>query len=253
MAWIGENPRSQARARVFPGARPWTGAPAGISDSTSARAFLQRVYLFMSLGLATTGVVALGVVSSPAALSFIFGNPLVFYGLMIAELLLVMAFAPVAARASSGVATAMFFGYAALSGVTFSVIFLRYTLGSIGGTFVITGGMFAALSGYGAVTKRDLSSLGSFCFMGLIGLVIASVVNIFLGSTMLYWLTTFVGVIVFTGLTAYDTAKLKQLGGQLEGREAVTKGALQGALVLYLDFINLFLMLLRLLGNRRRD
>jgi len=253
MAWIGENPRTDARSRVFPGARPWTGTSAGISDSTSARAFLQRVYLFMSLGLATTGVVALGVVSSPAALSFIFGNPLVFYGLMIAELLLVMAFAPVAARASTGVATAMFFGYAALSGVTFSVIFLRYTLGSIGGTFIITGGMFAALSGYGAVTKRDLSSLGSFCFMGLIGLVIASVVNIFLGSTMLYWLTTFVGVIVFTGLTAYGTAKLKALGGQLEGREALTKGALQGALVLYLDFINLFLMLLRVLGNRRRD
>jgi len=253
MAWIGENPRSQARASVFPGARAWTGA----SDQTAVRAFLQRVYLFMSLGLVTTGVVALGVVSSPAALSFIFGNPLVFYGLMIAELLLVMAFAPVAARASSGVATAMFFGYAALSGVTFSAIFLRYTLGSIGGTFVVTGGMFAALSGYGAVTKRDLSSIGSFCFMGLIGLVIASVVNIFLGSTMLYWLTTFVGVIVFTGLTAYDTAKLKELGGQLaaeaNGREALTKGALQGALVLYLDFINLFLMLLRVFGGRRRD
>jgi len=234
----------------------WTGASDRL-DQASARTFLQRVYLFMSLGLVTTGVVALGVVSSPAALSFIFGNPLVFYGLMIAELLLVMAFAPAAARVSAGTATAMFFGYAALSGVTFSVIFLRYTLGSIGGTFVITGGMFAALSAYGVLTKRDLSSLGSFCFMGLIGLVIASVVNIFLGSSMLYWLTTFVGVIVFTGLTAYDTAKLKELGGQLaaeaNGREALTKGALQGALVLYLDFINLFLMLLRVFGGRRRD
>src|SRR6185436_321599 len=107
--------------------------------------------------------------------------------------LLVMAFAPVAARVSAGVASAMFFGYAALSGVTFSVIFLRYTAGSIGSTFIVTGGMFAALSVYGATTKRDLSSLGSFCFMGLIGLILASVVNIFLGSTLLYWMTTFVG------------------------------------------------------------
>jgi FtsH-binding integral membrane protein len=249
MAWIGtnQNQSSQSRAQVFPGARV---VP---RSDEAARSFLQRVYLFMSLGLAVTGLVALGIVSSPAALSFIFGNRMVFFGLMIAELLLVMAFAPVAARVSAGTATAMFFGYAALSGVTFSVIFLRYTLGSIGSTFIITGGMFAALSGYGAVTKRDLTSLGSFCFMGLVGLVIASVVNIFLGSTMLYWLTTFVGVIVFTGLTAYDTAKLKDLGGQIEGREAETKGALQGALILYLDFINLFLMLLRILGGRRRD
>jgi FtsH-binding integral membrane protein len=249
MAWIGSNQTNQARAQVFPGGRVGTRD----RDDEAVRGFLQRVYLFMSLGLGTTGLVALAIVSSPAALAFIFGNQMVFFGLMIAELLLVMAFAPVAARVGAGAATAMFFGYAALSGVTFSVIFLRYTMGSIGSTFVITAGMFAALSGYGAVTKRDLASLGSFCFMGLVGLVIASIVNIFLGSTMLYWLTTFVGVIVFTGLTAYDTARLKELGAQIEGRDARTKGALQGALILYLDFINLFLMLLRILGNRRRD
>lgn len=249
MAWIGSNQGNQTRTQAFPGAR----YTASTRDEAASRAFLQRVYLFMSLGLATTGVIALGVASSPAALAFIFGNPIVFFGLMIAELLLVMAFAPVAARVGTGAATAMFFGYAALSGVTFSAIFLRYTMGSIGSTFVITGGMFAALSGYGALTKRDLSSIGSFCFMGLVGLVIASVVNIFLGSTMLYWLTTFVGVIVFTGLTAYDTAKLKELGAQIDGRDAQTKGALQGALILYLDFINLFLMLLRIFGGRRRD
>jgi FtsH-binding integral membrane protein len=249
MAWIGSNQGNQSRAQVFPGVR-YTATG---TDEAASRAFLQRVYLFMSLGLATTGLIALGIASSPAALAFIFGNPMVFFGLMIAELLLVMAFAPIAARVGTGAATAMFFGYAALSGVTFSAIFLRYTMGSIGSTFVITGGMFAALSGYGALTKRDLSSVGSFCFMGLVGLVIASIVNIFLGSPMLYWLTTFVGVIVFTGLTAYDTAKLKQLGAQIEGRDAQTKGALQGALILYLDFINLFLMLLRILGGRRRD
>ena len=132
---------------------------------------------------------------------------------------------------------------------------MRYTAGSIGGTFLVTGGMFAGLSAYGAITRRDLSSLGSFCMMGLLGLVVASVGNLFLGSSALYWLTSFMGVIVFTGLTAYDTAKLKELGTRAQGSggEASTKAALQGALVLYLDFINLFLMLLRLFGGRRRD
>lgn len=207
----------------------------------------------MSLGLATTGLVALAVVSSPAAMAMIFGNPMLFFGLVIAELVLVFAFAPIATRVSAAVATAMFFGYAALSGVTFSVIFLRYTAGSIGGTFVITGGMFAGLSAYGAISKRDLTSIGSFCIMGLWGLVLGSIVNVFLGSPMLYWLTTFMGVIVFTGLTAYDTGKLKQLGAHAGAGEARTKLALQGALILYLDFINLFLMLLRVFGGRRRD
>jgi uncharacterized protein len=242
MAWIGSN---QTGAQFVPRVR------VAAASNEVARAFLQRVYLLMSLGLATTGLVALAVASSPAALSLVFGNRAVFLGLILAELLLVMAFVPVAARVSAATAGLMFFGYAALSGVTFSVIFLRYTAGSIGSTFVIAGGMFAALSAYGAITKRDLSSIGSFCFMGLIGLVIASIVNLFLASPMLYWLTTFVGVIVFTGLTAYDTARLKALAGQLEAGDARTKGALQGALILYLDFINLFLMLLRIFGRRR--
>ena len=206
----------------------------------------------MSTGLGVTGLVALAVASSPAALQFIFGNPMVYIGLMIAELLLVVAFVPIAARVSAATAAMMFFGYAALSGVTFSVIFMRYTAGSIGSTFVVTGGMFAGLSVYGAVTKRDLTSLGSFCIMGLWGLILGSIVNIFLGSPMLYWLTTFAGVIVFTGLTVYDTAKLKALGAHVEAGEAQTKMALQGALILYLDFINLFLMLLRIFGGRRR-
>jgi FtsH-binding integral membrane protein len=245
MAWIGAR---ETAAGAVPGARVR-------SDSDAvARAFLQRVYLFMSLGLAATGVVALVVASSPAALAFVFGTPFVFMGLLLAELVLVAAFSAVAARVSAATAGLMFFGYAALSGVTFSAIFIRYTAGSIASTFLVTGGMFAALSVYGFVTRRRLDSLGSFCFMGLIGLVIASVVNIFLGSSMLYWLTTFVGVIVFTGLTVYDTARLKQLGSAADPGEAQSKLALQGALVLYLDFINLFLMLLRLFGTgRRRD
>lgn len=243
MAWVTSNP-----TRV--------GAPRtsfGSLDVEASRSFLQRVHLFMSLGLGTTGLVAALVASSPAAMALVFGNPVIFPVLLVAELVLVLAFAPVAARVSSGTAAAMFFGYAALSGVTFSTIFLRYTAGSIGATFLVTGGMFAGLSIYGATTKRDLSSIGSFCMMGLWGLILGSIVNIFLGSPMLYWLTTFAGVIVFTGLTAYDTAKLKALGAQAGDGEAHTKLALQGALVLYLDFINLFLMLLRIFGNRRRD
>ena len=244
MAWVGTNPARVGTARTSFG---------GTLTGEASRTFLQRVHLFMSLGLGTTGLVALFVASSPSALAVVYGNALVFPALLIAELLLVVAFAPVAARVSPSTAAAMFFGYAALSGVTFSAIFLRYTAGSIGGTFVITGGMFAGLSIYGATTKRDLSSIGSFCMMGLWGIILASIVNIFLGSPMLYWLTTFAGVIVFTGLTAYDTAKLKALGAQAGDGEAHTKLALQGALVLYLDFINLFLMLLRIFGNRRRD
>jgi FtsH-binding integral membrane protein len=242
MAWIGPN---QSRAQAVP-AGPMVG-----TGEEAARTFVQRVYRYMSLGLAITGVVALAVVSSPAAMQFIFGNPLVLVGAVLLELGLVFAFTPVARRASAAVTAAMFFAYAAVSGITFSVIFLRYTAGSIGSTFLVTAGTFAVVSGYGAATKRDLSSLGSFCFMGLVGLVLASIVNIFLGSPMLYWLTTFAGVIVFTGLTAYDTAKLKEIGAMGAQGEAQTKSALHGALVLYLDFINLFIYLLRLLGRRR--
>ena len=241
MAWVGTNQARVGAAR----------ASFGTLSADASRAFLQRVHLFMSLGLACTGLVALAVVSSPSAMALIFGNPVVFPVLLIAELLLVVAFAPIASRVSAGTAAAMFFGYAALSGVTFSVLFLRYTAGSIGSTFLITGGMFAGLSVYGATTKRNLDSVGSFAMMGLWGLILASIVNIFLGSPMLYWLTTFMGVVVFTGLTAYDTAKLKNLGAMAGDGEAYTKLALQGALVLYLDFINLFLMLLRIFGNQR--
>jgi FtsH-binding integral membrane protein len=244
MAWV--NTRPDRRAAV-------SAASFGGLSTEASRAFLQKVHFFMSLGLGTTGLIALAVVASPSAMALIFGNPVVFPVLLIAELVLVIAFAPVAARVSASAAAAMFFAYAALSGVTFSAIFLRYTAGSIGATFLVTGGMFAGLSVYGATTKRDLSSVGSFAMMGLWGIILASIVNIFLGSPMLYWLITFAGVIVFTGLTAYDTAKLKALGANAGSGEAYTKLALQGALILYLDFINLFLMLLRLFGNRRND
>ena len=210
----------------------------------------------MAAGLGITGVVALAMAASPAAMSFIFGGRWVLMGLIGAELLLVFAFARVAARASAGAAGLMLLAFAVLNGVTMASIFLVYTRGSIGSTFLVTGGMFAALAAYGTATKRDLSSLGSFAMMGLVGLVIASLVNVFLGSPMLNWLTTFVGVIVFVALTIYDTAKLKAIAAQSvgQGPGVETKLALQGALSLYLDFINLFLILLRIFGGgRRRD
>ena len=250
MAWVAPetNTKTGTMGRGG-GARSST-----IADSV-AQSFLTRVYTFMALGLGITGIVAIGVASSPQAMAFIFGGRWVLMGLILAELALVVAFAPVAARASAGVATLMLLAYSALNGVTMASIFLIYTRASIGSTFLVTGGTFAALAAYGTLTKRDLSSLGSFAMMGLVGLVIASVVNLFLGSPMLYWLTTFVGVLVFVGLTVYDTAKLKALAAASagQGQQAETKLALQGALTLYLDFVNLFLMLLRIFGGRRRD
>jgi FtsH-binding integral membrane protein len=250
MAWVG---RTESKAATFPSGRVRGGGgwgEASVSDDVT-RAFLQRVYMFMGVGLAVTGLIALSVASSPAALALVFGNRLVYWGLIIAQLGLVVAFSARATSVSSGTAGLMFFSYAALTGVTLASIFIQFTGGSIASTFFITGGMFAALSFYGVTTKRSLDSVGSFAFMGLIGLIIASVVNIFLKSTMLYWLTTFVGVLVFTGLTAYDTAKLKALAAEVGGGNQVTQWALRGALTLYLDFINLFLLLLRLFGRRR--
>jgi hypothetical protein len=211
-------------------------------------AFFRRVYAFMSLGLTATGVTAMLVASSEAALQLIVGNRIVFYGLLLAELVMVWSFSAALKRVSTATAGAMFFAYAILNGLTLSVIFLAYTGGSIASTFFVTAGAFAGLSAFGYATKRDLTGVGSFAMMGLFGLIIAMVVNLFLQSPMLYWLATFMGVIIFTALAAYDTQKIKQLN---VGGEAGDKGAIFGALILYLDFINLFLFMLRLLGRRK--
>ncbi|MEP7121017.1 MAG: Bax inhibitor-1/YccA family protein [Byssovorax sp.] len=211
-------------------------------------AFFRRVYAFMALGLTATAVTAMLVASSEEAVRFIVLNRPVFYGLLIAELAMVWGFTALVNRISTVAAGAMFFTYAIMNGLTLSVIFLVYTGESLASTFFITAGSFGALSAYGYATKRDLTGVGSFAMMGLFGLIIASVVNLFLQSTMIYWLTTFMGVIVFTALTAYDTQKIKQLNQEGEAGE---KGAIFGALILYLDFINLFLFLLRLLGRRK--
>jgi FtsH-binding integral membrane protein len=209
---------------------------------------LRQVYAWMGAGLAITAFMALVTLSSPEVLKAITGNRLVFYGLMIGELALVFTLSGAINRLSATTATLLFIAYSALNGVTLSIVALVYTADSIASTFVITAGMFGAMSLFGYMTKRDLTSWGSFLFMGLIGVVIASVVNIFVGSSAVSWVISGIGVIVFTGLSAYDTRKIKEMA--LQGTEG-RKPAILGALTLYLDFINLFLMLIRFTGNRR--
>ena len=206
---------------------------------------MRGVYGWMGGGLALTALVSLLTVSSPALLQAILGNRILFYALILGELGLVVAISGAINRISASTASLLFLAYAALNGLTMSTIFVAYTSSSIASTFVITSGMFGAMSLYGYATKSDLTSWGSFLFMGLIGMVIASVVNIFLHSSMIYWVVSLCGIIVFTGLTAYDTQNIKNMGN------TGPKGAILGALRLYLDFINMFLLMLRLLGDRR--
>ncbi|HEX9777871.1 MAG TPA: Bax inhibitor-1/YccA family protein [Geopsychrobacteraceae bacterium] len=223
-----------------------------IATATVADGFLARVYGWMTAGLALTALASMFTLSSEALLQLIFGNRMVFYGLIIAELGLVVALSAAINRISAATATLLFLVYSALNGVTFAAIFLIYTQSSIASTFFVASGTFAAMSCYGYLTKRDLTGWGSFLFMGLIGIIIASLVNIFLHSEMIYWITSYIGVFVFVGLTAYDTQKIKQIGqAGFADAEQQKKSAILGALRLYLDFINLFLMLLRVMGNRR--
>jgi FtsH-binding integral membrane protein len=222
----------------------------GTSAGVVAR-FMNNVYAWMAAGLALTAVVAWMVAHNAQALSAIF-NTGTFIFLILAQLGLVMAISYATNKISTGVATALFLLYAALNGLLFSVIFLTYSLGSIGFAFAITAGMFGGMSVIGYVTKMDLTSFRGFFIMGLIGIVIASVVNIFMHSTPLYWLITYATVALFLGLTAYDTQKLKEIAYATEGNpHLANRLAINGALALYLDFINLFLMMLRILGNRR--
>jgi len=224
------------------------------STTEASTIFLAKVFNWMAIGLGLTGLAAFLTVNSQAALQFIFGNKMVFYGLILGELGLVFYLSARIERISAQAATGLFVVYSTLNGVTLSAILLIYTMTSVAATFFVTAGMFGAMAVYGFVTKKDLSSWGSFLFMGLIGIIIASVVNIFLGSSMMSWMISGIGVLVFTGLTAYDVQKITRIGaaGIMDGGEsAIRKGAIMGALALYLDFINLFLMLLRFMGNRR--
>jgi hypothetical protein len=231
--------------------------PPQILSQAAAQAstmFLAKVFNWMAAGLGLTALTAFLVANSATAQQLIFGNKMVFYGLIIGELGMVIYLSARLAKISAGQATAMFLLYSALNGATLSVILMLYTATSVASAFVVAAGMFGAMAIYGTVTKKDLTSLGSFMFMGLIGIVIAGVVNLFLRSPAVSWVVSAIGVIVFTGLTAYDVQKISRYGatGVMNGGEAaIRKGAIMGALNLYLDFINLFLSLLRLMGDRR--
>ena len=214
--------------------------------------FVRSVFAWMFVGLALTGVAALYTAGSPSLLKAIFGNKLVFYALVFGELGLVIAISGAINRLSATAATGLFLLYSAVNGVTLASIFLVYTGGSIAATFFVSAATFGAMSAYGYLTKKDLTSWGSFLFMGLIGVVIASLVNMFLHSPMVAWVASVCGVIVFVGLTAYDTQKIKALGAAGIGDEqSQRKASILGALTLYLDFINIFLLLLNLFGRRR--
>jgi FtsH-binding integral membrane protein len=216
--------------------------------------FIRSVYNWMAIGLALTGFVAYYVSNSQTMQNIIFGNPMVFYGLIIGELVMVFYLSARVNKMQASTATALFVLYAALNGATLSAVFLAYTKSSITSTFFVCAGTFVAGSVYGWTTKKDLTSFGSFLFMGLIGIIIASVVNLFLKSSGMSMIISYIGVFLFIGLTVYDTQRLKNMAlTQPAGLEAgvVRKGAIIGALSLYLDFINLFLMLLRIMGDRR--
>ncbi|MEY4475223.1 MAG: hypothetical protein RL248_990, partial [Pseudomonadota bacterium] len=218
--------------------------------SSGIQAYMAQVYGWMTCGLLLTAVVAWYAANTPAILNLIFSSQITFFGLIIVQLGLVFVISGMVNRLSGSMATSLFMLYSALTGLTISSIFIMYTSSSIASTFLIAAGMFGAMSFYGYTTKRDLSGMGSMLFMGLIGIVLASIVNIWLKSTALMWAVTYIGVLVFVGLTAYDTQKLKNMGSQLDAndKDSFRKYSIVGALTLYLDFINLFLMLLRIFG-----
>ncbi len=228
-------------------------AEATVSRTEFLNAFMRSVYNWMGIGLVVTAAASFYTLSNGALLEAIVMNKIVFFGLLIAELGLVFAISGLISRLSAAMATGLFVLYSVLNGVTLSVYALVYTSSSIAGAFVTAAGMFIAISIYGLITKRSLTSVGSFCAMGLIGVLIAMVVNFFLQSTMMNFIISCVGVVVFVGLTAYDTQKLRDMGesAPMDDATAIRRGVILGALTLYLDFINLFIMLLRLMGDRK--
>ncbi len=223
---------------------------ASVQAAEQATAFLRSVYGWMCAGLAVTAVVAFAVAGSPAVLRALVGNQLLFWGLVLGELGLVFYLSARAATLAPRTAAALFVVYSALNGVTLSFVLLLYTGTSVATTFVVTAGMFGAVAVYGSTTKRSLAGAGQFFFMGLVGLVLASLVGLFWHNDALQFLISVVGVIVFTGLTAWDAQRLRQMALGLPAG-AVGSYAVVGALSLYLDFINLFLFLLRFTGSRR--
>ncbi|MGA3066065.1 MAG: Bax inhibitor-1/YccA family protein [Tepidisphaeraceae bacterium] len=247
MSSFGRSPYSQQQSGVNPLDYAYAdGSPA-------VAAFFNAVYLWMTVGLALTGSIAWWVSTKPAILASVFKGPTLII-LFIAEILLVGVISAAVQRISASVATLLFLVYSALNGFTLSGIFVAYSLPSLAGAFIASAVMFGAMSLYGKFTGSDLTGMGKIAFMGLIGIIVASVVNIFLQSPALVWIVSYVGVAVFLGLTAYDTQRLKQVAISTSGDAAMAgRYAINGALMLYLDFLNLFLMLVQIMGNSRRN
>jgi len=221
-------------------------------EAISERSFLSQVYLWMAMGLAMTGLVAGWMALTPSVVVALMRNSFLLIVLLLAQLGIVFWLSSRIMSLTLTGATIGFGIYATLNGVLFSSLFLVYTGASIASTFIVTAGTFGAVSLYGFTTKRDLSSVGSFCFMALVGMILASLVNWLLKSPALYWIITYAGIAIFIGLTAYDTQRLKAIHEQgFNSADTMKKAALVGALKLYLDFINLFLLLLRVMGRRK--
>nr|WP_129020617.1 Bax inhibitor-1/YccA family protein [Edaphocola flava] len=220
-----------------------------VIDQQYVAKYVTKVYGWMFLALTITAAVAFFTVTNPTILAALIKNPFIFFGLFLGQILLVGYLSLRVQKMSVGTATFIFLAYAALTGLTISTIFLRYSGATLMSAFGTTAVTFGVMSLIGYFTKQDLTSFGRIMLMALVGVIIASIVNIFLGSSMLYWIISYVGVAVFVGLIAYDTQKIKALA-LLDSEEARQKGAIMGALTLYLDFINLFLMLLRIFGRR---
>ena len=222
-----------------------------LSMSAAFPALMRKVYVWMSLALVLTGVTAYGVATSPGVLNAIFNNQILFWGLVIAEFALVIGISAAIHKLSLTTATLMFVLYSVINGAVLSSIFLIYTMLSIASVFFITAGTFAVMAFIGYTTKKDLTSMGKILFMALIGIIIATIVNIFLKSSGLEMIVSYLGVLIFVGLTAYDSQKIKNMLLMApDAGEGAQKLALLGALTLYLDFINLFIYLLRIFGRR---
>lgn len=235
------------------------GQAAAADIDVGLRQYMLRVYNLMASGLALTGIIAYVGANTPAIINMLYvagpGGVLqptgLAYIVMFSPLAFVLALSFGINKMQASTAQAVFWAFAGVMGLSLSSIFLTYTGASIARVFFITAGTFAGMSLYGYTTKRDLTGIGSFLFMGLIGIIIASIVNMFLQSSAMHFVISVVGVLVFVGLTAYDTQKIKSLYLEADGTEVMSKKAIMGALTLYLDFINLFIMLLRLFGERR--
>ncbi len=226
---------------------PLVSADAQLRQSS----IMNQVYAWMTAGLLVTGAVAAYTANSSTLLNLIFGNPFMIWVLFIAQIGIVIGLSAAIGRLSPGAAIGLFMAYAALNGLTFSVIFLVYTRASIAQTFFATAGTFGVMSFYGYTTKRDLSTMGSILTMALFGFLIGSLINFFWANSALYWILTYLGIAVFIGLTAWDTQQIKLMSQQAQDDISARRVAILGALKLYLDFINLFLLLLRILGGRR--